>query len=378
MRKIILIKTICNFIAIFIVFLLGSYFWAALNDNHSVKRNERPIEKVKKSPVKLTTPKVARIKTQGLARYIGVSSAQIEQDFGEPQAKMDSANNVQWWLYDLDSTNYLKIGIDQYNKKVSDVFVAGSTPDQPGSLRVGMTFEKLLQLTSLYANFELSYHEQKFQFELSEADLNQRPLLGFKNGSYAIIYINPSSQKIDAIEYLNTDMLLKKNIYRVVSKTPLPVEYQGNTDWDQMDIMLPFDLMQLINTKRRLTADQVLSIGDPLVQTAHKVIEKLDERPRAYLSAQNANLLKKVTSGDVGQQRELYLHNRQIPKKLYNDVELDEKKYKIYSLLPYYDNSVFFEKLRLRQSLWKAFVSERTKNIGIAYDRGILVVIINK
>nr|WP_054758056.1 CAP-associated domain-containing protein [Liquorilactobacillus satsumensis] len=378
MKKRILIKTIRNFIVIFTVLLLGSYFIAALRGGRNTINMTRPTERVRKTSIHLTTPKVSRIKTQGLARYVGVSSSQIEQVFGEPQGKLDSAINVEWWLYNLDSTNYLKIGIDQYTKKVSAIFVTGSNPEQNGNLKVGMTFKKLLQLTSLSANFGLSYHEQKFQLELSEADMNQRPLVGFKNGTYAITYLNPNSQNVDAIEYLDTDMLLKKNIYQVISQTPLPAQYQGDTNWEQMDIMLPFDLMQMINTKRRLLANQTLPIGDPLVQSAHDVISNLTDNPQRYLNNKDARLLKSIMSGDLGQQGLVSLDSGQLPKKLYDDAGLNEKKYKIYCMFPYYENSVLFERLSLRQNIWNDLITGQTEKIGIAYDRGILVVIINK
>lgn len=377
MKKRILIKTIRNFIVIFTVLLLGSYFIAALRGRNTINMT-RPTERVRKTSIHLTTPKVSRIKTQGLARYVGVSSSQIEQVFGEPQGKLDSAINVEWWLYNLDSTNYLKIGIDQYTKKVSAIFVTGSNPEQNGNLKVGMTFKKLLQLTSLSANFGLSYHEQKFQLELSEADMNQRPLVGFKNGTYAITYLNPNSQNVDAIEYLDTDMLLKKNIYQVISQTPLPAQYQGDTNWEQMDIMLPFDLMQMINTKRRLLANQTLPIGDPLVQSAHDVISNLTDNPQRYLNNKDARFLKSIMSGDLGQQGLVSLDSGQLPKKLYDDAGLNEKKYKIYCMFPYYENSVLFERLSLRQNIWNDLITGQTEKIGIAYDRGILVVIINK
>ncbi|MFT8824041.1 MAG: CAP-associated domain-containing protein [Liquorilactobacillus mali] len=378
MRIKLILRTIRNFILILLFSLVILYCSAIYSDRNAKDTQQRSTEKVQKTNSRLTTPKITRIKTQGFASYIGMGSNQFEEKFGQPEATMDSAINVEWLLYNLDSSSYLKVGIDQYTQKVCSIVVVGNIANNNSKLEVGMTFKQLLQLSTLYANFEVSYREENFQFELSENDLNNHPLIGFANGSYVIPYLQPNSKKVMALEFLDTGMLLKKNIYQIVSRTPIPSQYQGETNWDQLDIMVPFDLMQVINAKRRILANTVLPVGDPLTQSAQSIIDSLEKNPKRYLKTSYANLLEDITSGDVGRNRFLSLNQSDFSKKLYQDVGLNAKNVEVYAILPFYSSTTFFENTKLQQDVWYSLVDSKTKKIGIAYDQGLLVIIINK
>lgn len=350
---------------------------AIYTDNDTKNEHHRITEKVQ-GKVRLTTPKIMRIKAQGFANYIGMNITQFEKEFGEPQAVMDSAINVRWLLYNVDSVNYLKVGIDEYTQKVCSIVVVGNIPSVKSKFKIGMSLKQLVKISTLYANFEVAYSEEKFQFELSENDLNNHPLIGFSNGSYVISYLQPNSKKVMALEFLNTDMLLKKNIYRIVSRTPIPAQYQGETNWEQLDTMVPFDLLQLINVKRRILANTVLSSDEILNQSASSIVSLLNKNPKRYLKVGDANLLSDVLSGDVGQKKFLNLDENGFSNKIYNDAKLNSKSFEIHVIFPFYSATTFFENRKLQQNVWDSMVASGTKKIGIAYDQGLLVIIINK
>ncbi|MFT8424034.1 MAG: CAP-associated domain-containing protein [Liquorilactobacillus sp.] len=378
MRIKLVLRTIRNFILVLFLSLLVMYCSAIYSDQSTKNKQQRSTERIQKANARLTTPQIMRIKTQGFASYIGMESNQFEEKFGRPEATMDSAINVKWLLYNLDSSNYLKVGIDQYTQKICSIVVVGNLVSNNSKLRVGMSFKQLLRLSTLYANFEVSYREENFQFELSENDLNNHPLIGFTNGSYVIPYLQPNSKRVIALEFLDTGMLLKKNIYQIISRTPIPSQYQGETNWNQLDIMVPYDLMQVINTKRRILANTTLPVGDPLTQSAQRIISVLEKNPKRYLRASHANLLEDITSGDVGQNRFLSLSQGSFSKKLYQDVDLNTKNFEMYVIFPFYNATTFFEKTKLQQNVWDSLIASKTKKIGIAYDQGLLVIIINK
>ncbi|WP_201782313.1 CAP-associated domain-containing protein [Liquorilactobacillus aquaticus] len=365
----------------FLIIIAGMYFWTALfegnstNSSRDISRSRRHIVTDKS---RLTTPKVDQIKKQGFARYIGASSDTVMNDFGEPQEKVPSAINIQWWVYNLNENSYFKIGIDLMTHKVSSIFVGGKDGLQHEKLKVNMPFKKLVQLSSLYANFKLNYHEQSFQLELSEDDLNERPLLSFNNNSYAITYLHPSSKKVYAIEYVNADMLLKKKMYRIVSQTPLPVQFQGETDWTAMNEMLPADLIRMVNVKRSLAGTSSLILNDELTQASQTIIEQLGGNPRNFLNKKKSSIIKSVLNGNLNQKQGLYLYAQAVPKKLYRTVGLNRNSFDIYCLAPVYDNTAFFSDSVLLRLILPRLVSSNSKNIGIAYDRGMFVFIIDK
>lgn len=65
----------------------------------------------------MTSPKIQSLHTEGLARYIGVSNSYFKDKFGEPDEKIDSIEGVEWWNYDVNQNDYLRVGIDKYTKK---------------------------------------------------------------------------------------------------------------------------------------------------------------------------------------------------------------------------------------------------------------------
>ncbi|KRL01387.1 CAP-associated domain-containing protein [Liquorilactobacillus capillatus] len=380
MRKKFFLKSILEFTGLFLLILLGLYLWTALfgDGTSQPKLSPRTQRHLVTNKAHLTTPKVDRIQPHGFARYIGASEDAIIADFGEPQDKLPSAVNVQWWVYKADPAQYFKVGIDLITHKVSAIFVGGQGMRKHETLRVNMPFKELVQLSSLYANFKLNYHEQSFQLELSEDDLNERPLISFKNKSYAVTYLHPHSKKVYALEYLNTDMLLKKNLYRVISQTPLPVQFQGETNWAAMNSLMPGDLTSLINVKRELIGVPELTATDELTQASQTVLSNLGENPQKFLSKKKSRQVKNVLSGNLNQRQELYLYAQDVPRKLYQAVGLSRRHFDIYCLAPIYDNTAFFSDPVLLRLIFPKLVSGNTKNIGIAYNKGMLVLIIDK
>ncbi|MCI1634500.1 MAG: CAP-associated domain-containing protein [Liquorilactobacillus nagelii] len=371
-------KSLLNFLWV-LIFILGFfYFSTALRDQHLT--NSARFTKSKQqndNNIKLTTPKVKALKTSKTASYIGKSSTEVLLDFGQPSATVGGASNIDWWLYNLNSQNYLKFGIDQYTKKVAAIFVIGSSPIQ-GKLKVGLTFKKLLRLTTLYANFKFNYREQAFQYELSETDLNQHPLISFKNGSYAVAYLKPKTKEVYALEYLNTDTLLKKNLYHLVAPVPLPAQYQGEVDWSQLQQMVPEDLLQLINAKRLQQNRTIISFDQNLTETASAVANKLAHNPQKWLKAKQARQLKNILSDNFNQRTGIFLRQSNLTKKQRKSLGVSQNDIRLWVIAPIYSSSKFFDQDNLLQNWINTFVESSHYRLGISYGHGVMVIISSK
>lgn len=379
MKKRIRWKTILNFSIVLIIILGCLYYQAAINQQKSSSSVDEvgnvKSEKNKKNEndIKLTTPKVRPLATSQLAAYIGKSSNKITADFGQPADKLQSADNVEWWLYNLNQSDYLKVGIDQYTRRVCDIFTIGQDTRQ-GKLKVGMSFKKLLKLTTLYANFKFNYHEQTFQYELSERALNQHPLISFKNGSYAIAYLQPGSKKVYALEYLNTDMLVKKQLYHLVAQVPLPVQYQGKVDWDNLSQMLPVDLLQLINAKRMQAGQQSLQLNDNLNLKAQSLLTKVINQPGAVVATKYAANLKQIANDEFYNRKFVLLQRKNLKKQVVADLAVTSKN-SLMLVAPFYSSLTIFEKPELLKMVINKLITDKPQPVGMAYNHGILIVV---
>ena len=68
-------------------------------------------------------PKVTKIRTQGLARYIGVSNLAFSADFGRPIQVITSAENIEWQQYRWEDKTYMLVGINKYSAKVCAIYL---------------------------------------------------------------------------------------------------------------------------------------------------------------------------------------------------------------------------------------------------------------
>ncbi|WP_281164921.1 CAP-associated domain-containing protein [Liquorilactobacillus sicerae] len=376
MKKRICWKNILNFSLVLIILLGYLYFRAAINQQKSSTSVDE-VGNVKSekngNDIKLTTPKVKALATSQLAAYIGKSSNKITADFGQPADRLESADNVEWWLYNLNGSDYLKVGIDQYTNQVCDIFTIGQDARQ-GKLKVGMSFKKLLKLTTLYANFKFNYREQTFQYELSERALNQHPLISFKNGSYAIAYLQPGSKEVYALEYLNTDMLVKKKLYHLVAQVPLPVQYQGKVDWDNLAQMLPVDLLQQVNAKRLQEGRQTLQLNNDLNLKAQSLLTKVINQPSSVVAAKHATNLKQIANDEFSNRQFVLLQRENFKKQALADLSVASKS-SLMLVAPFYSSLTIFEKPVLLKMMISKLITGKSRPVGVAYSHGILIVI---
>lgn len=357
-----------QFWGIFLLVLLTSYLFTALEQQNSpqVKQTKHDI-----TQVKLTSPKIDKIKTTELAQYVGMSSRHFQEKFGQPTLTYQTAENMQWWLYNFDSQDYLRVGIDNYTNQISSLFIVGERQDiAPFSM--GMSFKQLLKLSTFYANFEITANEQKFQLELSESDMNTHPLIAFANNSYAICYLEPKTKKLYALEYLNATELLRKGFYTVLSKTPLPVEFGGQVTWDDLSKAVPEDFWQTLNIKTSLAKKQSLIKDEQLTDLAMKTMTTLKQTPKAFLNKKQQKALQNMQNDEFSQVTKIDISDDpDFDKKMLTDLK-EDAALNIYVLGPVFSAQDLFTDSTFYAST-KEFLN--AKRLGIAYDKGLLVVV---
>ena len=78
----------CFVIILPVLYLLAIFTNDDKTDKKELSHSNEPHSQV--------VPKVTKIRTQGLARYIGVSNLAFSADFGRPIQVITSAENIEW------------------------------------------------------------------------------------------------------------------------------------------------------------------------------------------------------------------------------------------------------------------------------------------
>nr|WP_308303506.1 MULTISPECIES: CAP domain-containing protein [Bacillus] len=147
---------------------------------------------------------------------MGQHSQTVQTALGAPDRRDLSFYDYEWWIYQ-DPENYIQVGIEA--DKVVTIYANGKDSNvQP--FHIGQPIEEIYTsvLIEMYVNLE--YDKGSYQFELSETDMNTRPLV--KIGDYfAQLYIDKFTGSLSSVRYLDEKTLITHRPYELTYRGPL-------------------------------------------------------------------------------------------------------------------------------------------------------------
>jgi uncharacterized protein YkwD len=173
------------------------------NKNQEATPNERPKE--------------------GMGIYIGQDVSMLKRDFGEPQRIDASLYGYQWYIYNLDYSHYIQVGVDNNNQIVTVYAIGDQMNVMP--FKIGQPVEEIFNSTDIEMNIDIELNSNSYRFELDEADFNMRPLVRLGD-VYVQLYIDKFTGTLSSLRFLNAETLIKQRPYEMVYRGDLlePVE----------------------------------------------------------------------------------------------------------------------------------------------------------
>lgn len=363
-----------RFLSSFILILLGLYLIAAIGNKQAISEPAEK-EQLTNETKNVSKDKVIKVKTQGLARYIGVSSLVFAERFGAPTLEFASAENIKWQQY--ATADEMLVGIDQYTDKVCVIYLLSkqTTPDE---LNIGMTRKNFERTFKLSERFKIRSNEQTTQISLSETDLLEKPLLAFKNGSYVVSYFSKKDHKIVALEYLAKEELLRSSLYHVSSQTPLPVRYSTTVSKQENYKQVLSSVWQLIGHMRQTQSMTQLDYDQEATEMAKNIAKTLAKDPKKYLSKTQLEQYKLLKADRLNDVSGLKLTSKQISKKLLTDAGVDKKRYAVYLGGPVTVPAQLVATTGKDQIFWNKFIYHDSEMAGFEYSNSILIGVYKK
>ncbi|WP_159434202.1 CAP domain-containing protein [Domibacillus mangrovi] len=167
-----------------------------------------------------------KIPESGAGSFIGESTEKLLTAYGPPVRKEPSAYGYDWWVYHTGNAYFLA-GVE--NNRIVTIYATGNMDTEPFILGISSKeiFRSRYPETEIVVNANNSY----YRFELSEEDLNLRPIVPIGN-YYAQLYIDQFSGTLSAVRFLTKDVLLKMKPYELVYQGELPeVSSPGRSAW---------------------------------------------------------------------------------------------------------------------------------------------------
>lgn len=154
---------------------------------------------------------------KGLSTLIGKDVKTLKNSLGEPDRVDPSAYGYSWWIYNQDYNKYIQVGVTQ--GKVVTAYAIGAEADIT-PFKIGQSVEEIFSLAIIETNVDLEYEESSYRFELSEEDMNIRPLI--KMGDVFVqLYLDKFTGTLSSVRFMDGSTLVKQRPYEMVYRGEL-------------------------------------------------------------------------------------------------------------------------------------------------------------
>ncbi|MCM3787678.1 CAP domain-containing protein [Domibacillus indicus] len=207
-----------------IIMLIGIYADKAIDEKGEGPPSLPPVNSGKVDP--RLPADVEPAPKEGVGTLVGASQEVLIKKYGEPVRREPSAYGYTWWVYKT-SESYMLAGVQ--NSQVVTIFAKGEMNTSPFLL--GRSASEIFR--SRYPEAEIVAHanDSYYRFELSEEELNIRPLIPIGD-FYAQLYIDQQTGILSGIRFMTADVLLKMKPYELVYEGVLPeVPSPGRSAW---------------------------------------------------------------------------------------------------------------------------------------------------
>jgi hypothetical protein len=228
------------------------------------------------------------VKTEGYAAYIGEKITAFTKEYGEPEKKITTGLNYEVWLFGKTDKQYLEVNVSAERITSIKVFNKNqaTTP-----FKMGMQLSDLSALMTIYSDFSFLYQEASYTIELSEEDMNYRPLVAFDNGSFAILFFAAGSGDLLGIDYLDKSTLLSVMPYQLNEGTLLPIEATDQST--SFDAERSKQTAHIINLLKINETGSAFSSNSSTQRSAQQLYSFFDKNAHLVLSSEReATLLE--------------------------------------------------------------------------------------
>lgn len=210
-----------------------------------------------------------QLRVLGLGSYIGKNVESFTKNFGDPKRIDPTIYGSEQWIFGEDETDYIQLGVD--NGVITELFALGSDLNV-APFKIGMSITEVFQIASFYPTYSVESQDKQVTLELTESDLNYRPLVAFDNQAFAVLMMDRSTNKINAIRYLDSSSLLRLGVYDDGSAEDedysIAVDEAEQKTISEANKRQVYELVNILRQRNGLT---VLSPNDALSETAQTI-----------------------------------------------------------------------------------------------------------
>lgn len=236
------------------------------------------------------------IPDKGVYTYIGKSSQEIKKLLGDPDRIDRSSYDYDWWIYNSSLSKYMQVGI--LNDKVVTAFVIGHSVNTT-PFKIGEPISNIYKLVSLDNTISLKVNKNDYRFELSEDDLNVRPLLSIGN-VFVQLYFDKFTQTLSSIRYMDGETLVKQRPYELIYRKLISAQDLTSEDWSEIEKGNAQQILDITNVIRSQHNLEPVVWNEKTAEVAFKHSKDMhDENYFSHDSPKYGGLADRLSREDV-------------------------------------------------------------------------------
>lgn len=195
-----------------------------------------------------------------LGTFINQDISKVKAKFGDPIRIDKTPYGFENYVYNQPNTSYMLVGVRK--NKVETIYALGQDLNL-NPYKIGMSVEKVFTNAKLQSDIAFNYQNNFYRFELSENDLNVRPVVSLGSGVYAQLNFDKIDGKLVSVRYLNKLSFIKMHPYELNYQGEIYEENVSADLWHEVDKASDIEVLEITNVIReRYDAEPVANDVD--------------------------------------------------------------------------------------------------------------------
>ncbi|MFJ7677618.1 CAP domain-containing protein [Peribacillus sp. NPDC046944] len=234
---------------------------------------------------------------EGLAITIGKNIKEVKKEFGEPDRIDMSAYGYDWWIYNKDYNDYFQLAME--NGKVVSAYGIGDNVNI-SPFKIGQSIDAIYSSLYIEPTVDIEAGDSVYRFELSEEDMNMRPLIELGD-IHVQLYLDKFSGTVSSVRFLDDSTLLKQQPYELTYHGSLvPVKDLSEEEWTNVRVGNERQIFDIANIMRSRFDLKPLNWNDSIAKIAYLNSQEMKgTQEETQVSETKGDLADRLKAGNI-------------------------------------------------------------------------------
>ncbi len=251
-------------ISLFIFYNTDLFFQTPTEKNEASEKVKQKTILPEDKKTNESTDKITN--TNSMASFVNQDVSKLKEKFGDPIRIDKTPYGFENYVYNQPNTSYMLVGVS--NNKVQTIYALGQDLNL-SPYKIGMSVEEVFTNAKLQSEIAFNYENNFYHFELSENDLNMRPVANLGSGVYAQLNFDKIDGKLVSVRYLNKLSFIKMHPYELNYQGDIYEEDVSAALWNEIDKASDTQVLEITNVIRERYGAEPVALDPSVAKVAY-------------------------------------------------------------------------------------------------------------